>query len=76
MEFGPLVQTTADATRVAEAQGDEVQTFGNPDQLKLLLKAQGRRWKKSTKAMQELGTSCGKGGCGHLAATAWTLLPT
>lgn len=29
-----------------------MKTFGDPDQLKLLFKAQGKGWKKSTKALE------------------------
>lgn len=46
-----LVQSTDDAQRVAKARGEELQVFGDPDRFKLLFKAQGERWKKSTKAM-------------------------
>src|SRR5215210_3768549 len=55
VQLGELVESTPDAQRVAEAHGDEVQVFGDPDQLKLLFKAQGRRWKKSTKAIEVPG---------------------
>jgi hypothetical protein len=55
VQVGQLVTTTADAERVAEAQGDRVLTFGDPDRLKLLFKAQGSRWTKSTKAMDVPG---------------------
>ena len=44
LEVGKLVTKTADLT-------DEVKTYGNPDQLKVLFKAQGNGWKKSTKAL-------------------------
>ena len=55
LELGELVESTPDAKRIAEATGDAVQVFGDPDQLKLLFKAQGGRWKKSTKAMEVPG---------------------
>jgi hypothetical protein len=55
VKVGELVTTTADAERVAEAQGDRVLTFGDPDRLKLLFKAQGSTWTKSTKAMDVPG---------------------
>ena len=45
LEVGKLVTKTSDLP-------DEVKTFGDPDQLKLLFKAQGKGWKKSTKAME------------------------
>lgn len=45
LEVGTLVRSTADLP-------SEVKTFGDPDQLKLLFKAQGKGWKKSTKALQ------------------------
>ncbi len=50
LEVGKLVTKTADLS-------DEVKTYGNPDQLKLLFKAQGKGWKKSTKAL-ELPDGC------------------
>lgn len=50
LEIGPLVTRTADLM-------EEVETYGNPDQFKLLFKAQGKRWKKSTKAL-ELPNGC------------------
>lgn len=50
LEVGKLVTKTADLP-------DDVKTYGNPDQLKLLFKAQGRGWKKSTKAL-ELPDGC------------------
>lgn len=50
LEVGKLVTKTADLP-------DEVITYGDPDQLKLLFKAQGRGWKKSTKAL-ELPDGC------------------
>jgi hypothetical protein len=46
-----LVESTDDAQRAAKAKGEELQVFGNPDRFQLLFKAQGSRWKKSTKAM-------------------------
>ena len=55
VQVGQLVATTEDAERVAEAEGDRVLTFGDPDRLKLLFKAQGSRWTKSTKAMEVPG---------------------
>ncbi len=51
----PLVQSTDDAQRLAKARGEELQVFGDPDRFKLLFKAQGERWKKSTKAMRVPG---------------------
>ncbi|MGB0847797.1 MAG: hypothetical protein ACPGSM_13785 [Thiolinea sp.] len=45
LEVGKLVTKTSDLP-------DEVKTYGDPDQLKLLFKAQGKGWKKSTKALQ------------------------
>lgn len=54
-ELGGLVTSTDDARRNAEAQGEEVRVFGDPDRLKLLFKAQGPRWKNSTKAMDVPG---------------------
>lgn len=50
LEVGKLVTKTADLP-------DEVKTYGDPDQLKLLFKAQGKGWKKSTKAL-ELPDGC------------------
>lgn len=50
LEVGKLVTETADL-------GDEVKIHGNPDNLKLLFKAQGKGWKKSTKAL-ELPNGC------------------
>ena len=38
-------------TKTSEIDG-EVKTFGNPDRFKLLFKAQGKGWKKSTKAIE------------------------
>jgi hypothetical protein len=49
--LGELVRSTEDAKRGAEARGEEIQVFGDPDCFKLLFKAQGPHWKKSTKAM-------------------------
>lgn len=40
-----LVTKTADL-------GDKVEVFGNPDRFKLLFKAKGSTWSKSTKAME------------------------
>jgi hypothetical protein len=54
-ELGELVTKTADAKRSAEAKGGEVRVFGNPDRFKLLFKAQGPNWTKSTKAMEVPG---------------------
>lgn len=45
LEVGKLVTKTSDLP-------DEVKTYGDPDQLKLLFKAQGKGWKKSTKAIE------------------------
>ncbi len=45
LEVGKLVTNTADLP-------DDVKTYGDPDLLKLLFKAQGKGWKKSTKAME------------------------
>lgn len=45
LEVGKLVTKTSDIP-------DEVKTFGDPDQQKLLFKAQGKGWKKSTKALE------------------------
>lgn len=45
LEVGKLVTKTADLP-------EEVKTYGDPDQLKLLFKAQGKGWKKSTKALE------------------------
>jgi outer membrane receptor for Fe3+-dicitrate len=42
---GPLITETAQL-------GPEVDTYGDPDQLRVLFKVQGRDWKKSTKALQ------------------------
>ncbi len=50
LEVGKMVTKTSDLS------GD-VKTFGDPDQLKLLFKAQGKGWKKSTKAL-ELPNGC------------------
>ena len=50
LEVGKLVTKTADLP-------DEVITYGDPDLLKLLFKAQGKGWKKSTKAL-ELPDGC------------------
>ena len=50
-----LVESTDDARRLAEAKGENFQTSGNPDRFKLLFKAQGERWRKSTKAMDVPG---------------------
>jgi len=54
-ELGELVTSTADAERSAEAKGEQVRTFGDPDRFKLLFKAQGQHWKRSTKAMEVPG---------------------
>lgn len=45
LEVGKLITKTSDLS-------EEVKTFGDPDQLKLLFKAQGKGWKKSTKALE------------------------
>lgn len=50
-----LVEKTEDAQRLAEARGEELKVFGDPDRFKLLFKAQGAQWKKSTKAMDVPG---------------------
>ena len=50
MEVGKLVTKTSDLS-------SEIKIYGNPDQLKLLFKAQGKGWKKSTKAL-ELPNGC------------------
>jgi hypothetical protein len=50
IEVGKLITKTADLP-------DEVKTYGDPDQLKVLFKAQGKGWKKSTKAL-ELPDGC------------------
>jgi len=44
------------ATRTAEVPGD-ITVVGNPDQFRLLFKAAGTWWQKSTKAM-DVGTGC------------------
>jgi hypothetical protein len=43
-------------TRTAEVPGD-ITVVGNPDQFRLLFKAAGTWWQKSTKAM-DVGTGC------------------
>jgi hypothetical protein len=48
----PLVESTEDAERL---EGESFQKFGDPDRFQLLFKAQGVRWKKSTKAMDVPG---------------------
>lgn len=48
LEVGQLVTSTGALT----AADSEVRFWGDPDQMQLLFKAQGRGWKKSTKAMQ------------------------
>lgn len=45
LEIGELITQTSDLRT-------EVKTHGDPDQLKLLFKAQGKGWKKSTKALE------------------------
>ena len=55
VQVGELVTKTADAQRAAEAEGGRVLVFGDPDRLKLLFKAQGPGWTKSTKAMEVPG---------------------
>jgi hypothetical protein len=47
-----MVTDTDDAQSQARAQGETVEIFGEPDQLKLVFKAQGSMWKKSTKALE------------------------
>ena len=49
------VKCTADAKKLAQEQGTEFKFFGDPDQLKLMFKAQGSDWKKSTKALEVPG---------------------
>jgi hypothetical protein len=50
--LGAMVTDTDDAQSQARAQGETVEIFGEPDQLKLVFKAQGSMWKKSTKALE------------------------
>jgi hypothetical protein len=49
-----FAQVTA-STSDARAKVKQIEVHGNPDQFKLLFKAQSPTWMKSTKAMQVLG---------------------
>ncbi len=55
LSFGGLVADTDDAQSQARAQGEKIEVFGQPDQLRLVFKVQGAQWKKSTKALEMPG---------------------
>jgi hypothetical protein len=57
LEIGGLIRNTEEAKVQGQLHGESIQVYGDPDQLKLLFKVKGERWKKSTKAL-ELPEGC------------------
>ena len=52
---GRATRSTQDARELADVSGEPLDVYGNPDQMTLLFKAEGRGWLKSTKAMNVPG---------------------
>lgn len=53
--FSMLTTNTSSARRRERSAGGDLKELGNPDQLKVLFKAQGSDWMKSTKALDVPG---------------------